>query len=121
MLTFLTYEVLKHPHVLLKLRGEIDEVLGDQPITLNDIPKMPYTLAVMREILRFRPPASIRVVHCLEPTTLGNGKYAVTPDEHITVNATSTNRDPAVWGDDVRPSHFPSPFAAYDGSVGGRV
>ena len=106
MLTFSTYEILKRPDVLFKLRTEIDEVLGDQPITLNDIPKMPYTIAVMREILRFRPPAQSRFVHCLEPTTIGNGKYALTPDDHIMLNVASTNRDPAVWGDDVRPSLF---------------
>jgi len=101
MLTFLTYEVLKRPDVLLKLRAEIDEVLGDQPVTLNDISKMPYTVAVMREILRFRPPATARAVRCLEPTTIGNGKYALTPDDNVMINAISTNRDPAVWGDDV--------------------
>ena len=121
MLSFFTYEVLKHPDVLFKLRAEIDEVLGDQPITLNDIPKMPYTTAAMREILRFRPPASSRFVHCVEPTTIGNGKYAITPDDHIMISAVATNRDPAVWGDDVRSSRLPSPFPAYDCSTGGRV
>jgi cytochrome P450/NADPH-cytochrome P450 reductase len=109
MLTFLTYEVLKRPEVLLKLRAEIDEVLGDKPITLNDVSKMPYTTAVLREILRVQPPAAARAVHCLEPTTIGSGKYAITPDDHIMINAISTNRDPAVWGDDVRPSHFLRP------------
>ena len=109
MLTFLTYEILKRPDVLLKLRAEIDEVLGDQPITLTDVSKMPYTVAVMREILRFRPPAPARAVHCLEPTTIGNGKYALTPDDHVMINAISTNRDPAVWGHDVRPCRSRSP------------
>ena len=109
MLTFLTYEVLRRPDVLLKLRAEIDEVLGDQPITLNDISKMPYTVAVMRETLRIRPSAVARAVHCLEPTTIGNGKYAITPDDNIMINAISTHRDPAVWGDDVRPSHVLRP------------
>ena len=106
MLTFLTYELLKHPGALLKLRAEIDEVLGDQPITLNDISKMPYTVAVLRETLRVHPPVVVRTVRCLEPTTIGNGKYAVTPDDKITINVISANRDPAVWGDDVRPSRF---------------
>jgi len=110
MLTFLTYEVLKHPDVLCKLRAEIDEVLGDQPITPNSISEMPYTVAVMREVLRIHPPVAIRTVHCLEPTTIGNGKYAITPDDHIVINAAFTNRDPAVWGDDVGPSHFPRPL-----------
>ena len=109
MLNFLTYEVLRHPDVLLKLRAEIDEVLGDQPITLNNLSEMPYTVAVMREVLRIHPPSVTRTVHCLEPTTIGNGKYAITPDDNLVINVAFTNRDPAVWGDDVRPSHFPRP------------
>lgn len=121
MLAFVTYELLKHPDDLLKLRAEIDEVIGDQPITLNDISKMPYTVAVMREILRFHPPATGRAVHCLEPTTIGNGKYAVTPDDHIVINAVSTNRDPSVWGHDVCPSPFHPSIRTYEVNLGSRV
>lgn len=98
----MTYEVLKHPEVLLKLRTEIDEVLGERPVTLEDLSKMPYTLAVLRETLRFRPPASTRSVFPAEATTIGNGKYAVTPGDIITVNVTQVHRDPEIWGDDVR-------------------
>lgn len=121
MLTFLTYELLKHPDVLLKLRAEIDEVLGDQPIALNDISKMPYTVAVLKEVLRFHPPAAARFVCCLEPTTIGKGRYALTPDDHILVNSISTNRDPAVWGDDVRPFRFPYSIAIYGLYIGPRI
>ena len=101
MLSFVTYEVLKHPEVLLKLRTEIDEVLGDRTVSLEDLPKMPYTVAVMREALRLRPPASTRSVSPVEPTTIGNGKYAVTPQDTILINAVQVHCDPEVWGDDV--------------------
>ena len=121
MLTFLTYQLLKYPDVLLKLRAEIDEVLEDRPITLDDIPRMPYTVAILRETLRTQPPTVARFVRCLELTTIGNGKYAVTPEDRIILNNISTNRDPAVWGDEVRPSHFPSTFPAYVINIGGRV
>ena len=104
MITFLTYQLLKSPDVLLKLRAEIEEVLEDRPITLDDIPRMPYTVAVLRETLRIHPPGAGRIVRCLEPTTIGNGKYAITPGERIFIHVGSTNRDPTVWGDDVRPS-----------------
>ena len=102
----MTYEVLKHPEVLLKLRTEIDEVLGDRPVSLEDLPKLPYTVAVLRETLRFRPPASTRSIFPAEDTTIGNGKYAVTSGDIITVNVTQVHRDPEVWGDDVRPFRF---------------
>ena len=121
MLTFLTYELLKRPDVLLKLRAEIDHVLGDQPIVLTDISKMPYTVAVLREILRFHPPAAARFVQCLEPTTIGGGKYALSSDDHILLNSISTNRDPAVWGDDVRSSCLRFSLPVHDFSEGARI
>jgi cytochrome P450/NADPH-cytochrome P450 reductase len=121
MLTYLTYELLKHPNVLLKLRAEIDEVLGDQPIALNDISKMPYTIAILREVLRLHPPAVARFVHCLEPTTIGNGKYALTPDDHILLNSISTNRDPTVWGDNVRPFRSLYSITPCDIRIGQRI
>lgn len=121
MLTFLTYELLKRPDVLLKLRAEIDHVLGDQPIVLTDISKMPYTVAVLREILRFHPPAAARFVQCLEPTTIGGGKYALSSDDHILLNSISTNRDPAVWGDDVRSSCLRFSLPVHDVSEGARI
>lgn len=102
LLTFVTYEVMKHPEVLLKLRAEIDQVLGDRQVSLEDLPKLPYTVAVLRETLRLRPPASTRSVYPEEATTIGNGKYAVTPEDIITVNVTQVQRDPKIWGDDVR-------------------
>lgn len=101
MLTFVTYEVLKHPGVLLKLRTEIDEVLGDRQVSLEDLAKMPYTVAVMRETLRFRPPATTRSVFPKEATTIGNGKYPIGPGDTILVNVTQVHRDPEIWGDDV--------------------
>lgn len=102
----MTYEVLKHPEVLLKLRAEIDEVLGDRPVSPEDLSKMSYTVAVLRETLRLWPPSSNRSVCPVDATTVGNGKYAVVPGDIITVNITQVHRDPEVWGDDVRPFRF---------------
>jgi cytochrome P450/NADPH-cytochrome P450 reductase len=101
MLTFFTYEVLKHPEVLLKLRAEIDEVLGGRPVSLEDLPRMPYMVAVVRETLRIWNPAPARFVFPAEATTIGNGKYVVTPEDTIAINIMQAHRDPEVWGDDV--------------------
>jgi cytochrome P450/NADPH-cytochrome P450 reductase len=101
MLAFVTYEILKHPEVLLKLRAEIGKVLGDRPISLEDLPRMPYTIAVLRETLRIWLPAPVRSVFPTEATTIGNGKYAVTPEDTIVINVVQVHRDPEVWGEDV--------------------
>jgi cytochrome P450/NADPH-cytochrome P450 reductase len=50
MLSFATYNLAKNPEALAKLRAEIDEVIGDQPIQLSDLGKMPYTVGKLPSI-----------------------------------------------------------------------
>jgi hypothetical protein len=42
MLSFALYNLLKHPEAMAKLRAEVDEVLGDQPLQVSDLGKFPY-------------------------------------------------------------------------------
>jgi cytochrome P450 / NADPH-cytochrome P450 reductase len=41
-LSFATYYLLKNPSALSKLRAEIDEVIGDNPLQYQDLSQMPY-------------------------------------------------------------------------------
>ena len=43
LLTFTLYYLCKTPEAMRKLREEIDEVLGDEPIRLDHIAKLKYT------------------------------------------------------------------------------
>ncbi|OCH86500.1 cytochrome P450 [Obba rivulosa] len=99
-LTFAIYHIVKHPEVLRRLREEIDEVLGEQPIQLGDISKLPYIAACLRETLRLTPTASFRVSKAYEDTTLGGGKYAVKKDDVLVIASRMVMRDRAVWGED---------------------
>ena len=56
----------------------------------------------MREALRLAPPAPFRGVTPLEDTLLKDGTYAVTKDQAILINVYACQRDPKVWGEDVR-------------------
>ena len=58
-------------------------------------------LAIMRESLRLNPTAPVRVVVAHEDTTLG-GKYFIPKGAKILVNTDSAQRDPKVYGEDVR-------------------
>lgn len=44
MLTFATYYLLKNPDTLQKLRGEIDTMIGNRPMTIDDVHKLPYLI-----------------------------------------------------------------------------
>lgn len=99
-LTFICYYLLKNPECMRKLREEVDDVLGDQPVQLGDLSKLPYLVAVMRETLRLVPPATIRTMTPNEDTTLGDGAYAVKAGVSIAIHTAWAQKDPAVWGDD---------------------
>ncbi|WP_317452205.1 cytochrome P450 [Streptomyces sp. CBMA370] len=46
-----------HPGALARLHAEVDTVLGGRPPTGADLPRLPYTGDVVREVLRLYPPA----------------------------------------------------------------
>lgn len=57
-LTWTLIELARHPEVEAKLQAEVDSVLAGRPPTLADLPRLPYTEMVVKEILRLYPPAS---------------------------------------------------------------
>jgi retinoid hydroxylase len=69
-LTFLAYELARHPHVLAQLQAEQDEVLGDTlPTPAQLFGELPYLDMVLDETLRLYPPAWVgprRAVHDFE-------------------------------------------------------
>ncbi len=59
-LTFMMYELARHPDVLARLQEEQDRVLGGETPTIDQLEKeMPYLEMVLDEILRLYPPAWI--------------------------------------------------------------
>ncbi|KAF1346945.1 cytochrome P450 [Delphinella strobiligena] len=106
------YELSRSPSVLATLRAEHDEIFGPDtdPTVVSDIlcakgdemiPKLTYTSAVIKEILRLYPPASTarRVVP-------GGGFFVRLPDgRHVCLDGMVlynmhfvVQRDPAVYG-----------------------
>ncbi|PSR72168.1 hypothetical protein PHLCEN_2v11960 [Hermanssonia centrifuga] len=82
-----------------KLREEVDTMIGQRPMTVQDVHKLPYLIAVLRETLRLAPTAPLRSITPLEDTIVG-GKYAVAKDTTITCEIFMAHRDPKVWGED---------------------
>jgi cytochrome P450 len=57
-MSWMWYLLAKHPDVFTKLRNEVAVLEGRMP-TLDDLPRLPYTLQVFKEALRLYPPAYI--------------------------------------------------------------
>lgn len=102
------FNLLKNPDKLQKCYQEVDEVIGDDVVVLEHIPKLKYLWATMRETLRFLGPISGFQRHSKRETVLA-GKYKIHPTDSILLNLRGLHHDPAVYGPDpesFRPERF---------------
>ncbi len=51
------YLLAQHPEAAARLHEELDMVLDGRPPTLDDLPRLPYTLMIIKEAMRLYPPA----------------------------------------------------------------
>ena len=72
--TFFLVMVL-NPEVFKKAQKEVDEVLGDGPLTVNHLPKLVYVKYAIYEALRFLGPIGIIGKHSLKPTKIAVGFF----------------------------------------------
>ncbi len=69
-LTWTWYELARNPGALAALATEV-ATLGDRPVTVEDLPALPYNLAVLEEAMRMHPPAYMTGREAVEDVTLG--------------------------------------------------
>lgn len=70
-LTWTWMFLAQHPDVDRRLAEEAATVAGERPLTVEDLPKLAYTRAVLSEALRLRPPAWLLARRALEPHDFG--------------------------------------------------
>ncbi|KAE8407174.1 cytochrome P450 [Aspergillus pseudonomiae] len=105
-LTFLFYYLLKNPHAYQRAQEEVDTVVGQRKITVEDLSKLSYIAASLRETLRLQAPVPLIAFHPHptknreDPVTLGKGKYALNKDEPVVLIMGKVHRDVKVYGDD---------------------
>lgn len=99
-MTWTWYLLSQHPEVEAKLRGELDEVLGVRAPTAADLPNLPYTDMLIREVLRLYPPAPGFAREPIEDVDIGG--YVVPKGSLVTVNTYALQRDPRFFGDPER-------------------
>jgi cytochrome P450 len=102
-------ELLRHPHAMERLQGEIESVVGQhRKVNESDLSSMEYLHCVVKETLRLYPPLPLALPHAsLEPVTVGG--YYLPSKTMVIVNVWAIGRDPNVWGTDAsefRPERF---------------
>ncbi|ESK85381.1 cytochrome p450 [Moniliophthora roreri MCA 2997] len=106
---WLIIAMLAFPDVQRKVQAEIDAVIGQSRIpTLADMENLPYMRAVVKEVLRWRPPAPIGLSHASLEDDIYEG-YHIPKGSWIIPNILAMNHDPATYGQDpdvFRPERF---------------
>ncbi|KAK9758025.1 hypothetical protein RND81_01G201600 [Saponaria officinalis] len=112
-------ELLRNPDKLIKAQIETDQLNlnKNSPIQENDISKLPYIQAVIKETLRLHPPAPFLVPHKAETEVELSG-YLIPKNAGIWVNVWSIGRDPNEWPDAL--SFLPERFLGNGIDIKGR-
>ncbi|RYP45572.1 hypothetical protein DL768_008121 [Monosporascus sp. mg162] len=90
MLSYAVYQLMKHPEEYKKVQQEVDNVIGEGPITELTKPN------VLRETLRLNSPIGMFAVNPIDDTVLA-GKYPVHKGDIIANFTSNSHLDPEVF------------------------
>ncbi|KAI7751770.1 hypothetical protein M8C21_027103 [Ambrosia artemisiifolia] len=101
-------ELIKNPRVMNKLQQEVTEIAqGRAMISEEDLEKMPYLKAVIKEALRLHPPLPLLLprISVKDVKIMG---YDIEAGTQVIINAWAIGRDPALWEESnkFRPERF---------------
>lgn len=89
----------RHPAEEARLHAEVDAALGGRPPSLADLPRLPYTLQVIKESMRLYPPAwTLNTRRAAADTTIG--PYTLKRGDKVWISPFAMHR---------RPAYFPDP------------
>ncbi|VDB89774.1 unnamed protein product [Peniophora sp. CBMAI 1063] len=100
MLEFWTLAMVAFPNIQRKAQAEIDTVVGRGRLpTFSDRAHLPYTTALLREVLRWRTGLPFGVPHTSEADDYYEGMF-IPKGTVLLANIMPCNQDRAVYGDD---------------------
>lgn len=93
----------RHENIQRRIQAEIQDVIGRQRTpTRNDMPRMPFTVAFIAEMLRHSSVVPLALPHSTTKDTYLDGHF-VPADTMVLVNLRSVNHDEDTW---TRPEVF---------------
>ncbi|KAJ5144821.1 hypothetical protein N7448_002213 [Penicillium atrosanguineum] len=105
LVSYALYYLMKNPEKMKKARAEIESIVGpNERIQLEDLKKMEYCEAIIRESLRLSAAAPGFNIEPLpskdqRPVMLSGGKYQIPHNQAMIAILHTVNRDPAVFED----------------------
>ncbi|KAF7012888.1 hypothetical protein CFC21_027036 [Triticum aestivum] len=117
-LTWAMSELVRSPETMAKAQQEVREVLGQDRavITNSDLAKPDYMQMIIKETLRFHPPASLVLRASIEDCTIMG--YDIPKGTNVNINVFAISRDPAYWNnpEEFRPERFENNNTNYNGT-----
>jgi cytochrome P450 len=113
-LTYALWSLGRHADYQARVAAEV-AALPDRPLTPDDVPRLGYTVQVIRESLRLCPPAPTGTRMACQDVEVGG--YLVPKGTMLLVGRMAVQRDPQLWDDPFRfdPERFsPENFNALD-------
>ncbi|KAK9073552.1 hypothetical protein SSX86_007876 [Deinandra increscens subsp. villosa] len=110
-------ELIKHPRVMKKLQQEVTEVAqGRSTISEDDLDKMKYLKAVVKEALRLHAPLPLLLAREARNGVNLMG-YDIPPGTQVIINAWAIGRDPVSWNEpeEFKPERFLNNPVEYKG------
>ncbi|KAJ8420219.1 hypothetical protein Cgig2_033972 [Carnegiea gigantea] len=90
-------ELLRHPKALKKLQEEVRRInRGKESVNEQDLEKMEYLKAVIKETLMLHPPLALLVFREAREDVKING-YDIAARTQVIINAWAIQRDPSFW------------------------
>lgn len=99
-MTFTWYALATNPEVAERLHAELDRVLGGRLPTVDDLRQLPFTLQVVREVLRLYPAAPFYVRDAIAADQLQG--FEVAAGTGVMLSPYYTHRHPAFWPSPLR-------------------
>lgn len=115
----LIYYLAKHSDVQDRARREVLDILGpESDPTLDDISRMRYLTACIREALRVNTPISY-VVPRVSTSVVSLGRYTIPPNTSIVLNIYAIHHNDVDWPEPFKfdPDRFLTPSKGQSGSI----
>ncbi|XP_030939279.1 cytochrome P450 71A3-like isoform X2 [Quercus lobata] len=90
-------ELIRHPEMMKKVQNEVREIAGNKKdITEDDLDKMHYLKAIIKETLRLHPPIPLLVPRKSIQDAKIHG-YDIAAGTQVIINVWTIGKDPTLW------------------------
>ena len=97
VLTWAWYLLARHPEAAAQLRAELDQVLGGRLPQADDLPRLPFTQMIVKEVLRLYPPIWATPRQAVRDCEIGG--YRVPAGTSLTLSQWVMHRHPLYFDD----------------------